>query len=756
MELTLAPHQVSSYEGIIRTLNDTMFYYDPSGTGEGKTEIALYAAKTCNLQLFVISPANVVPVWQARAYRYGLADHLIHVKSYDTVIMRGNNCQRYPGLQMRTQAKVSNSELKKALERLRAGGYIFNIRDFHDERVKTETDSLLLKRTVVSLSNFNQIEEYFAGGTNETPVPQYRTLNTYEVLEPLGDYRYQKFYLKNLVEGNNRFDGTLFIFDEAHYGRNATSSRCEYMSAITGYLMRYPTPHRSRFALLSASLFAIPNQTLGIYRMIGIMRENSYVVQKEVNSIFLSNLNRYLHSIGKHNVPPFSDIGDTLYEIWLKDIAPVVRNRTAFRQKQGMQFDVIVPSPSYMKDGQDYLNAYIEANLRALDNATRNMEDASTRGMTPTFDPKIVPHLVDRENFRVPLIWTIVNTILFVYLTAKRYSPNTAGELKQVVPKIVIGLSYHQKGGESTVSLAILAHFLQAFTTVCDFALINGATDDKQEELRVFNSSPRPGILLANIASIAEGVSIHDGAEPVEDPSKHYVRYVIVLADAFAVRDVQFKGRCDRYGNRSFPFMLTVYPRVHNQALETSIINKLIDRSVVFNEISGNYEEIDEQFLEGIKDDSMSMYQLEDKLQENRKRLTENRKEITLNIGDVKLHAELIDTSKIAIKLAGQNIQSYGIPVYTVDGKIEIINLGITNFFLNEYRESKGLPVLPDVRSYDWSEMASQLINSLPQRNLLNPVKASRKRIIQNYYDENDDDNPLKDYQYTPEGMLRI
>ena len=57
--------------------------------------------------------------------------------------------------------------------------------------------------------------------------------------------------------------------------------------------------------------------------------------------------------------------------------------------------------------------------------------------------------------------------------------------------------------------------------------------------------------------------------------------------------------------------MLTIYPRIADQSLEGFIIDKLMKRSVVFNEISGNYEEIDEQFLKEIKD-KVSAHELEE------------------------------------------------------------------------------------------------------------------------------------------------
>lgn len=752
MTLSLAPHQRSSYEGILRTLDRTMFYYDPSPTGNGKTEIALYVAKTCGLLLYVICPANVVSVWHTRAAKYGLTDYIVDVKSYNAAIMPGDNANPHPGLILPKGVRNLNKALKEALERKRDSGYVFNMNDFIAESVKTNENSLLKKTTTVSLMNYNQVAEFFDGTAEGTPLPLYKTSNHYSVIEK-SEYRRQRYYLSELIEGQRGAVGTLFVFDEAHYGRNASSSRCEMMSCIANYIMTYPKPHCSRFALLSASLFAIPNQTLGIFRMIGLMRENSYVIDRNVNPIFLTNLNRFLQSIDAAPVDYLGNISESLYQIWLKIISPVVRNRTDHLQKQGIQFDVILPSPVYIENGQNMIDLSIESNLRSIELVINDIDEALMRGMPQKFNTEIIQYLVTRENLRVPLIWSIVNTILYEYLTKERYSPNTTGQLKPVVPKIVIGMSYQEKFGEYTVGLAVLAHFLQVFTSVCEFHFINGSVDNKAEVLYQFNTSAKPGILLANIASIAEGVSIHDGAEPVEDSSKHYVRYVIVLADAFAVRDVQFKGRCDRYGNRSFPFMLTVYPRIADQTLEGFIIDKLMKRSVVFNEISGNYEEIDEQFLKEI-DNKVSEHELEELLKKNREMMTKSHSQRIMNIGDIAPHADLVDRSPITVKLSGQNIQAYGIPVYTQNGLVEIINIGVSNFFINEYREEKGMSSLPPIQGYDWKELTQQLIASLPRRNVYNSGTNGDKRQIMNSFVA-DDLNPLHDYGYLPEVMVR-
>jgi len=533
--------------------------------------------------------------------------------------------------------------------------------------------------------------------------------------------------------------------------------------------MRYPQPHRSRFALLSASLFAMQNQTYGIFRMIGIMRGLSYFIPRQgADEVFQRDLNKYLISIGKEPVtlPAGNSLADELYDIWQYQISPVVRNRTTFRQKQGMQFDAIIPSPSLMANGIDYLYKAILENLEELGGATA-MAEAISRTTQITFDPSMIPLLVDRENLRVPLIWTVVNTILTEYLTKTRRSPNSDGVLKPVVPKIVIGLSYRLKGKEKTVSLSVLAHFLQVFTSVCEFTLIDGSVTptNKQKELEMFNKSPNPGILLANIASIAEGVSIHDGAEPIADETKHYVRYVIVIPDAYAVRDVQFKGRCDRFGNRSFPFMLTVYPRVEviengevKLDLESSIINKLMRRSLIFNEISGNYEEVDKNFINDLKEEEYTDQEIRDMVARNRAKLTAKQSLISVNVGTVKKHEELIDTSPIAIKLAGQNIQTDGIPVYTENGEVEIVPAQLTNFFLNHYRQVKGKELFPELRSTDWFQLSTQLLDSLPSTNPYNsaeePIKGSSRIIMKGYRD--DDIDPKHDYGYVPQALVVI
>jgi len=217
MELTLAEHQIPAFKGILRTLDSTMFYYDPSGTGEGKTEIGLYTAQQCNQFLYIICPANVRDVWTRRAAKYGLSDRLLFVTSYDSAIMPGDSCLKYPGLKVKDNAKAQ--DLAKAMQYKRDSGYHrFDLSDFTSITFKMSVNSLVRKKTVRSLTNVAQADQYFSGEINEIPVPRYQTLAYYEVVEKNYSSSLQ-YYMEDLIQGKAKGikrEGTLFIFDEAH------------------------------------------------------------------------------------------------------------------------------------------------------------------------------------------------------------------------------------------------------------------------------------------------------------------------------------------------------------------------------------------------------------------------------------------------------------------------------------------------------------------------------------------------------------
>ena len=661
MSLQLALHQEPHYARILHNLDRNNIYFDASITGEGKTEVSLFLAQQQNLNILVICPLNVVDVWETRVKKYRLQNHLVDVITYDTfkvtVPGKGNEAKRVTADAAAVLAEVRSNP--------------FNARNIYRDSIfpnpnstRTETgaikpgntNSYLIRTRRSFVSNFLQVAEEGAPAK----------IATRDIVEVRAAKLTQAYN-----HGNRQ--GLLIIFDEAHKGRN-DSDVTEGIKTMAAYVMRIRQPTKIYMGYLSATLISKAKQALNILRIFGIVDKDTYFDEsKKIDPVAVNDIVRYITYLQKHFNVEYADLNKWIhinehirkkelipqaYDLCTKFILPLIRSKTKPRQKQGMAFDVYVKSPNYMVNNVNQLDRAIITNLIKLKQIQSQIDQ---EGM----QEQLITALVERENLRVPLYWSVINTILDEYLTQDRYSVGFDKQIRKVIPKIIVGMSYGLQGQRNTVGIYVLAYYLQVFHPQVKLYVINGKAKNIAEQIAEFNGSPTPAILLANTASVAEGVSLHDGAVNV-NPQFHYVRYLLALPQIDAVRAAQFNGRVDRYGNRSFPFILTLYPQINNELFneikgnsaldrleESNIISLLADRSFVLNEVSGNYE----SNAEDAESDTFVLGRKEEKVVQIETKTFDPSQQYEYN--------QLTEsTASNPIRLPGQNNKAFNLPVY--------------------------------------------------------------------------------------------
>src|SRR5438105_2271316 len=89
-DVHLLEHQVEWSRKALSILHDYFGYIDVSKMGSGKTRIALWLAKKLELQLFVVCPVTIIPMWEALAQEFDIP--IVLVISYQS--LRGTKNQQ--------------------------------------------------------------------------------------------------------------------------------------------------------------------------------------------------------------------------------------------------------------------------------------------------------------------------------------------------------------------------------------------------------------------------------------------------------------------------------------------------------------------------------------------------------------------------------------------------------------------------------------------------------------------------------------
>lgn len=529
--LNAAPHQVEHLERILNILESSLFYFDTSPTGEGKTEISLLVAKALNLQLFVVCPASVLSVWHERSWRYGIK--ISFIQSYETLRLRtADSLQgyKYTGKDPILQEKARIAKLLRSTP-----GYYVN--DYHNP-----SNPFLLR-----VDQIHPLTSREDGDRCAEPAPIYI---------PYFDPATEKLALEPYIQR-----GTLFIFDEVQKCKNDRSTS-RMVGMLSALIQRYPN-NLSRIAYLSASPFDKEEHSISFFQMIGILTYPVLIaegsnhggldeVQHFCASIDPTKTNTIMPSGFRSN--SVLSISHIFYQLWSDIVVGYLTSRMRPRRRSGEINNLIVNYPVFLKNNIAQNISDINTLMMNEDKTGNNRNLIARR----KFNGELTIYMLQREMLRVPTILTLAKHILdstsdykvVIIVKYIDYVSNSTSTKSLSREKRETKLSERIK---TPGPLQLLAYYLQDYNPL----ILSGVTasarsQDRIEILRSFNESRNHRLLIGQIDAMSVGISLHD--QILNMP-----RYIISLAEFNVITMHQVEGRFDRYGSISKPIFNWLY-----------------------------------------------------------------------------------------------------------------------------------------------------------------------------------------------------